>query len=94
MFCEESNALVSPTKNLNRDVAPIGDDIEPVVESRAGVEMGNEEDEEPLGAEIPRNEEDGKRSEDVPMETRNEEQMVDRHAVPRDAVIQHVGVLK
>ena len=43
-------SLVSPTKTLNRDVAPIGDDIEP----RADVEMGNEEDEEPLEAEIPR----------------------------------------
>ena len=50
----QSSALVSPTKALNRDVAPIGDDIEPVGESRAGVEMGNEEDEEPLEAEIPR----------------------------------------
>ena len=33
-----------PTKTLNRDVAPIGDDIEPVGESCADVEMGNEED--------------------------------------------------
>ena len=39
---------------MNRHVAPIGDDIEPVGESRADVEMGNEEDEEPLEAEIPR----------------------------------------
>ena len=64
MSCEElsavgkrrwqSSALVSPTKTLNRDVAPVGDDIEPVGESRADVEMGNEEDEEPLEAEIPR----------------------------------------
>ena len=50
----QSSALVSPTKTLSRDVAPIGDDIEPVGESRADVEMGNEEDEEPLEAEIPR----------------------------------------
>ena len=49
----QSSALVSSTKTLNRDVAPIGDDIEPVEESRADVEMGNEEDEEPLEAEIP-----------------------------------------
>ena len=35
-------------------MAPTGDDIEPVGESRAGVEMGNEDDEEPLEAEIPR----------------------------------------
>ena len=64
MSCEElsavgirgwqSSALVRPTKTLNRDVAPIGDDIEPVEESRADVEMGNEEDEEPLEAETPR----------------------------------------
>ena len=39
---------------MYRDVDPIGDDIEPVGESRADVEMGNEEDEEPLEAEIPR----------------------------------------
>ena len=50
----QSSALVSPTKTLNRDVAPIGDDIEPVGEFRADVELGNEEDEEPLEAEIPR----------------------------------------
>ena len=48
------SALVSPTITLNRDVAPIGDDIEPVGECRADVEMGNEDDEEPLEAEIPR----------------------------------------
>ena len=41
----QSSALVSPTKILNRDVAPIGDDIEAIGESRADVEMGNEEDE-------------------------------------------------
>ena len=34
----QSSALVSPTKTLNRDVAPI-DDIEPVGESRADVKM-------------------------------------------------------
>ena len=50
----QSSALVSPTKTLNRDVAPIGDDIAPVVESRADVEMGSDEDEEPFEAEIPR----------------------------------------
>ena len=49
-----SSALVSPTETLNRHVAPIGDDIEPIGESRADVEMGNEEDEEPLAAEVPR----------------------------------------
>ena len=53
--CQQSgNGLVSPTKTLNRHVAPIGVHIEPVGESRADVEMGNEEDEEPSGAEIPR----------------------------------------
>ena len=46
-------------KTLNRDVAPIGDDIEPVGKSRADVEMGNEEDkgsseDEAVEAEIPR----------------------------------------
>ena len=46
----QSSALVSPTKTLNRDVAPTGDNIEAVGESRADVEMGNEEDEEPVEA--------------------------------------------
>ena len=50
----QSSAFVRPTKTLNRDVQPIGDDIEPVGESRADVEMGNEEDEEPLEAKISR----------------------------------------
>ena len=50
----KSSALVSRTKTLNRDVAPTGDGIEPVGETRADVEMGNEEDEEPSEAEIPR----------------------------------------
>ena len=45
---------MSPTKTLNQDVAPIGDDIGSVGESRADVEMGNGEDEEPLEAEVPR----------------------------------------
>ena len=44
---------VSPTKALNRDVASIGDGIEPVGDSHADVEMGNAEDEEPLEAEVP-----------------------------------------
>ena len=33
-------------------MAPIGDEIEPIGESRADVETGNEEDEEPWEAEI------------------------------------------
>ena len=53
-YLAQSSALVSPTKTLTRDVAPIGDDIEPVGESRAEVEMGNEEDDELLAAEFPR----------------------------------------
>ena len=51
------SALVSPAETLHRDVAPIDDDIEPVGESRADVEMGNEQDEEPLEAEIPKSNE-------------------------------------
>ena len=39
----QSSALVSPTKTLSRDVAPIGDDIEPIGEPRADGEMGNDE---------------------------------------------------
>ena len=45
---------MSPRKTLSQDVAPIGDDIEPMRESRGDVEMGNEEDEEPLEAVGPR----------------------------------------
>ena len=41
----QSSALVSPTKAMDRDVAPVGDDIEPNGESRADV--GNDENEEP-----------------------------------------------
>ena len=50
----QNSALVSPTKTLNQDVAPVGDDIEPSGETCADVEMANEEDEERLEAEIPR----------------------------------------
>ena len=48
----QSSELVSPTTTLNREAVPIGDDIEPVKESCAGVEMGNEEDEESLEVRI------------------------------------------
>ena len=40
-----AGVTVSPTTTLNRDAVPIGDDIEPVGESRAGVETGNDEEE-------------------------------------------------
>ena len=35
----QSSALVSPTKFVHTDLAPIGDDIEPIGESRADVEI-------------------------------------------------------
>ena len=41
----QSAPLVSPTTTLNRDAVPIGDDIEPVGESRVDVKTGNEEEE-------------------------------------------------
>ena len=41
----QSTALVSPTKILNQDVAPVGNDIEPVEVLREEVGMGNDEDE-------------------------------------------------
>ena len=44
---------MSPTKTLNTDLAPIGDDVEPVEAPRGDVEMRNDEDEEPLEAEVP-----------------------------------------
>ena len=36
----QSGALVSPTKTQNTDLAPIGDDIEPIEALREDVEMG------------------------------------------------------
>ena len=52
----QSSALVSPTKIVNTDLAPIGDDIEPIEVPQEDVEMENDEDEdeEPLEAEVPR----------------------------------------
>ena len=43
----QSSALVSPT----------GDDIEPIAAPREDVEMENDEDDEPLEAEVPRGQE-------------------------------------
>ena len=50
----ESGALVSPTKTLNTDLTTIGDDLEQVEALREDVEIGNDEDEEPLEAEVPK----------------------------------------
>ena len=50
----QSRALVSPTGTLITDLAPNGDDTEPIEVPRADVGMGNDEDEEPLEAEIPK----------------------------------------
>ena len=47
----QSSAIVCATKTLNRDVAVISDDIESIGESRADVEMGNDEEEDVLEAE-------------------------------------------
>ena len=44
----QSGELVSPTTTLNREAVPIGDDIEPVGESRVDIETGNKEEEESL----------------------------------------------
>ena len=41
-------ALASPAETLNKDVVPIGDDTEPSGAPREKVELGNDEDEEPL----------------------------------------------
>ena len=45
----QSSALVSPTTTLNQDVA-IGSMPEAIEESRADVEMGNDEGEKTLGS--------------------------------------------
>ena len=47
-----SSALASPTKFLNTDLAPIGDDIEPIEAPREDVKMGSDEVEEPLEADV------------------------------------------
>ena len=44
----QSNALVSSTKTPNPDQAPVGDDIEQSETPHDDVEMGNDEDKEPL----------------------------------------------
>ena len=46
----QSSALVSPAKIVNTDLAPIGDDIEPIEVPQEDVAMENDEDEdeEPL----------------------------------------------
>ena len=41
-------------KTLNTDLAPIGDDIEPIEAPREDVEMRNDEDKEPLETNFPR----------------------------------------
>ena len=46
----QSSALVSPTKTLNTDLAPIGDNIEPIKAPREDVEVEDDEDEEPVEA--------------------------------------------
>ena len=50
----QSSALVSPTTILNTELAPIGDDTEPNEALRKNIKIGNDEDEEPLEAEVPR----------------------------------------
>ena len=49
----QCSALVSLTTTLNRSAVPIGDDIEPVGESRVNVETRNGEEEESLEDGIP-----------------------------------------
>ena len=48
-----STALVSPTKTLNTDLAPVGDEIGPIEVPHKDVELRDDEDEEPLEAEGP-----------------------------------------
>ena len=64
---------------LNRDAAPIGDDIEASGESRADVETGNKEEEESFEAEIPTVEMNPKN----PMSREEQEHEDDGHAVYR-----------
>ena len=46
------SALASPANILNTDLAPIGDDIEPIEAPREDVESGKGEVEEPLEADV------------------------------------------
>ena len=50
----QTSALVSPSKTLNTDLSPSGDDIEPIEAAREDVETGNDKDEEQVEAEVPR----------------------------------------
>ena len=50
----QSIALVSPTKTLNKDLVPTGDDIEPIEVPHGDAEMRSGEETEPLEAEDPR----------------------------------------
>ena len=50
----QSSALGSPTTILDTDLTLAGDDIEPSEVPLEDVEMRNDEDEEPLEAEVPR----------------------------------------
>ena len=50
----QGRAHVSPTKSPNSDLDPIGGDTEPTEAPRENVEMVNDDDEEPVEAEVPR----------------------------------------
>ena len=49
----QTSVLESPITTLNRDAVTIGDDIDPVGESRVDVKTGSEEENEALETEIP-----------------------------------------
>ena len=49
-----TSALVSPRETLNKDLAPIGYDIELVGVPREDVAMRSEAEQDPLEAEVPR----------------------------------------
>ena len=82
----QRGALVSPAETLNKDVAPIGDDTEPIETPREKVELGNDEDEEKLEAEGPR----AKTNPKNPTSGKKQEHEESGHAVYRNWSAAHV----
>ena len=55
--CEQFSAAGTRVWQSSALVSPTGDDIEPIAAPREDVEMENDEDDEPLEAEVPRGQE-------------------------------------
>ena len=66
----QSSPFVRPTKTLNKDLAPMGDDIDPMEVAPEDVEMEDDDEEEPLEQDVSRarmNDENPKRERNMNM---------------------------